>query len=563
MAGTSHSEPTCLREPGTRTQEPIMSLHVPRIGLFVGTMFVASGLMSQAGCRGCGRPMRRNRLTLVVHMGAEPPHLNPLIQEDMWLKRIVTNNVFETLIRRDPRTYRFVPNLATKWAFSADGRSLDLTIRSGVHWHDGKLFAINDVLFTFDRLMDPTVTAGAARSGFVELQSWKKIGSNQVRLRFSKPAWRVVESLAYLDILPQHVYGSGDLNHHPANDRPVGTGPFRFDTWKRGEFIRLRRYESYWGRKPAIKTILYRVIRSRQKAFELARAAKIDLLPRILPRQACGAGAPARQDAIAKRYRLVVFYPVQYHSIIINFKNPIFSDRHVRQALAMLLNRTLIADKIYCGFAKVISGPYWLGGASYDHHITAWPYDPKRAATLLTQAGWQDRDGDGILDRQGKPFRFVYLRIAESSMQARLIPLFREAFRKAGLDMQVQVASWPDVLARMRHHQFDMVDLNWVSDYGQDLFQMFHSSQCDGGSNYGCYRNPKVDHLLEQARQATSAGQRHTIERRIHGLLHQDLPGIFLFNVASISLVSRRFTGLDPSAEWFSVRNAKPVRGTR
>ncbi|MCD6500278.1 MAG: hypothetical protein J7M25_18435 [Deltaproteobacteria bacterium] len=526
-------------------------------------LLAVAGLLLQGGCRGCGHPAHRNRLTLVVHMGAEPPHLNPLIQEDMWLKRIVTNNVFETLIRRDPKTYRLKPNLARKWTLSVDGRTLDLWLRSGVHWHDGQAFGPKDVLFTFDRLMDPTVTAGSARAAFVGLQSWKQVGPNQVRLRFSKSTTRVLEALAYLDILPRHIYGRGDLNHLAANDRPVGTGPFRFDRWKRGEFIRLRRNESYWGRKPAITTVLYRVIRSRQKAFELARAGKIDLLPRILPRQACGVDAPARQPVIAKQYRLVVFYPVQYHSIIINFKNPIFSDRRVRQALAMLLNRKLIADKIYCGFAKVISGPYWIGGASYDHHIAPWPYDPQRAAALLAQAGWRDTDGDGILDRQGKPFRFVYLRIAESAMQAKLIPLFREAFRKAGLDMQVHVASWPDVLAKLRHHQFDMVDLNWVSDYGQDLFQLYHSSQCNGGSNYGCYRNAEVDRLLEQARQTRSPKERHAIERKIHGLLHQDLPGIFLFNGASISLVSRRFAGLEPSAEWFSVRDARPVQGAK
>ncbi len=496
---------------------------------------------------------------LVIHMDVEPPHLNPLLQEDVWLARITINNVFESLIRRHPKKYRFLPALATRWAFSDGGKVLTFTLRHGVTFHDGKPFSAKDVVFTFDRVMDPAATTAHVRSDFMDLVAWKALGKDRVRLTFKRPGFKVLESLSHLSILPKHVYGHGDFNHCPANHRPVGTGPFQFDTWKRGRFIRLKRYDKYWGPKPALKRVVYRIVRSKQKALGLVKRGEIDLMPRVLPQQACGPKAPIRQPSITKHFRIVTYYPVQFYTAIFNLNNPLFADKRVRQALSYLVPRKLIADKIFCGRARLISGPYWRGKPGNDPTIKPRRFDPKRAAALLKAAGWTDSDGDGVLDRQGRKFSFRWLRFAESSVQRRLLPILREQFRKAGLDMSIETISWTAGLSRMKHHQFDMTDLNWFYYFEQDLYQIYHSSQCANGSNYGCYKNPKVDRLLEQIRRTVDAKARHGLERKLHRLLHEDVPGIYLFNVGSVSLVSKRFTGLEPSPEWFQVRDARPV----
>jgi peptide/nickel transport system substrate-binding protein len=492
-------------------------------------------------------------------MDVEPPHLNPLLQEDVWLARITINNLFEGLVRRHPTEYRFLPTLATRWEFSADGRVLTFTLREGVRFHDGEAFSAEDVIFTFDRLMDPAVAASSTRSDFSDLRQWEALGDGRVRLRFARPGFKILESLSHLSILPKHVYGVGDLNQHPANHRPVGTGPFRFDTWQRGRFVRLARFERYWGDKPALERVVYRLVRSKQKALGLVKRGELDLMPRVLPQQACGADAPIRQPAITRRYRTVIHYPVQFYTAIFNFQNELFSDVRVRRAVALLVRRRLIADKIFCGRARLIGGPYWPGKPGNDPAVKPRRFDPRRADRLLSAAGWKDTDGDGVRDKDGKRFSFSYLRFAESSVQRRLLPLVREQLAKAGLEMNIETISWTAGLKRLKQHRFDMTDLNWHYYFEQDLYQIYHSSQCDGGSNYGCYRNPTVDALLVKIRRTLDDEARHALERKLHRLLHEDLPGLYLFNVGDVSLISRRFTGLEPSPEWFQVRDARPA----
>lgn len=523
---------------------------------------LAAYVLVVGSCSSC-RQRKGSARELVVHMDVEPPHLNPLLQEDVWLARITVNNVFEGLLRRHPRTHEIEPSLAVDWTSSEDGTSITFNLRKDVSFHDGKPFAAADVIFTFDRLMDPAVATAPMRSSFSELVSWEAPTEHRVTLRFSRPNFKILESISHLSILPRHVYGVGDLNRHPANHRPVGTGPFRFERWDRGSAVRLRRHAGYWGKKPALERVIYRLVRSRDKALGMAAAGQLDLVPRVLPQQACGPGALIHQPRITRRFRKMIHYPVQFYTILFNHRSAIFSDVRVRRALAMLVDRALVAEKIFCGRARAVSGPYWIEKPGYDPGVRPWPYDPEAAAALLREAGWKDTGGDGVLSRGGKRFSFRYLRFSESEVQRRLLPLLREGFRKAGIEMRVETLSWTAALGRLKTHEFDMTDLNWHYYYEQDLFQIYHSSQCGGGSNYGCYANSNADVLMEEIRRSMEPTSRHDLERRLHRLLHEDLPGIFLFNVGDVSLVSRRFSGLEPSPEWFQVRDARPARGAR
>lgn len=517
-------------------------------------------LCGAASCRSCShRANPRSVDELVVHMGHEPPHLNPLIQEGGWLWRIAVNNLFEGLLRRHPQTYAFMPSLATKWSFSPDGRVLTFTLREGVKFHDGHPFGADDVIFVFDRLMDKSQPTGASRSDFAELRKWEKVGARQVRLTFAKPGFKVLDSLSHLSMLPKHIYSKGLLRNHPANQRPVGTGPFRFDRWDKGAFIRVRRFAGYWGTKPALRRVTYRLVKSREKAFELLKKGAFDLMARVLPQHACGPNSPVADKRIAQHYRMLVYYPVQFYTVIFNHRNPLFQDVRVRRALSMLVNRKLIAEKIFCGRARPISGPYWRERPGYDPTVKPRPFDPRGATKLLAEAGWRDTNGDGVLDKNGRDFSFTYLRFSESSVQRRLVPILREQFRKAGLKVRVETISFTAALARMRQHKFDLTDLNWMYYYEQDLFQIYHSSGCHGGSNYGCYSNPTVDDLLVKIRATLDDKRRAALERRLHRLLNADLPGMYLFNVANVSLVSRRFDGVTPSAEWFQMRDVRPA----
>jgi peptide/nickel transport system substrate-binding protein len=518
-------------------------------------LMVGLGLLALGALPGCRKPRPPAPDELVIHLDVEPPHLNPLIQEDVWLARITLGNVFEGLIRRDPGSSRFVPALATAWEIGEGGRTLTFTLRSGARFHDGRPFGSDDVIFTFDRLMDPRVTAGGFRADFADLTSWTRLPDGRVRLAFKAPSFKVLETLSHLPILPRHVYGTADLNRHPANHRPVGSGPFRLGRWDRGSAIRLTRFAGYWGPRPALRSVVFRLIRSKEKALDLLKTREVDLLPRVLPDQACGPRAPIHDARIARHYRTIVHFPVQFYTMIINQQHPVLGDVRVRQALAHLVNRPLLAEKLFCGRARIISGPYAPGRPGNDPTVQPWSYDPAAADALLAAAGFTGRDREGVRLRDGKPLRLGYLQVAESAVQRRLLPILQEELRKAGIALEVEKLGWSQVLGRLKAHRFDLADLNWVYYHDQDLYQIYHSSQSDGGSNYGAYRSAAADALLERIRATLDDGARAGLERELHRLLHRDLPGLFLFNVGDVSLVARRFGHVEPGPEWISLRD--------
>jgi peptide/nickel transport system substrate-binding protein len=512
------------------------------------------------------RPKRATKNELIVHMEAEPPHLNPLLRPNPWSGRVAMMNIYEPLLYEDPYTYELKPALAERWELSKDGLSLTFHLRKGVKWHDGEPFTAKDVAFTLDKIFDPAADTATYRGDFEPFLDEKKRyeatdeGTVVLYLNKKKKSAFLLASLAAVPILPGHVFAAGELNAHPANSAPVGTGPYVFKRWRRGKGILLRRSPSYWGAPAGPEQITFFLLPAPDTALAAASRGFLDLLGRLPPHQ-LAALPPEVQESFDRGS----YYPARYSFLLFNTARPVFQEKEVRKAIAMLVDRETIQREIEKDRVRLIESPYLFGSKSYNTALKPLPFDPAGAAQLLEKAGWKDLDGDGVREKKGVRLAFSFALTAGSPRLERQVVLIQKELQRAGIQMELEEVAWSALSEKIERHDFELTAfLRSHTTTRIDSFGGFHSSQVGpGGQNYGSYSNPEVDKLLEQIRAEPDEEKRVRLEWRLQEILHEELPQIFLFNEQVDYLVRKGFVNTTPSPiGWFQLRSFQLDKGT-
>jgi peptide/nickel transport system substrate-binding protein len=487
-------------------------------------------------------PGRRGGI-LSVRLRAEPAHLNLLIQPDQILARVTLHQIFETLLREDPRTYALSPALAESWQLSSDRRTLTLRLRQGVRWHDGRPFGAADVKLTLDTVLDPTSPATALRANLKALSSVDVAGEGVVVLRYREPHYHAIHALTSIPILPRHVYGAGDLRTHPANRAPVGTGPFRFESWAAGAEIRLARFEGYWGRPAWLDAIRYRLVREDAVALALVRRGDLDVDERAGNDEWLQAAGDAN---LRSRVRRLLLYPPGYAFRVYNTRLPPLADRRVRLALTLLTDRPSSIREVHRGLHRPAVSHYPAESPCHAPGLTAHPFDPTRAGALLTAAGFSE----------ARPLRLTWLIPTTSKTLVPEARIFQTDARRAGVHVALETVDWPSFLSRLRAGKFEMAALSWTTAVEDDPYAIFHSSQGQDGLNYGAFQSADLDRLLTALRAEFDPRKRRELCRGIERLLHEEQPYTFLYQLAAPHLVTRRLAGIYPSLLGLQYREA-------
>jgi peptide/nickel transport system substrate-binding protein len=495
-----------------------------------------------------GKP--RSGGILRIHTEVEPAHLQPLLRPDAWVVRMVQGDVFEALVARDAETHAMKGVLAESWTYDEKAQTYTFELRKGVLWHDGKPFTSKDVVFTFDLLMTPSTMAVSMRSSLEEVDFWKADGPTRVILHVTRPNFLFLQNLEGLPILPQHVYATGDINAHPANRAPVGTGPFKFKQWWEGKQIAFVRNERYWGESPWLDEVDYVIHRDRSVAFQLLKKGDIDLMPRIDANQYFEYDG---DEVLRTRYNRVAFDAPDFSFFMFNTGRAIFADVGVRRAMAMLLDLEKIRFSVHRCLARIVTGPWPFDHPAYNHDIQPYPYDPAGAEALLAGAGWKDRDGDGIRDKGGTPMKFTFIIPSQSKDVQRMATIYQEDLKKAGVAMDISLQDWSIYVELCKKHDFDMAAMMWDMEWENDLYGLFHTRSITGGQNFPGWSNAEADTILEKGRMMLDDGQRNALFKRLHKILHDEVPYIFAFSPVEAALVKKnlRGDGLLAGIKWF------------
>lgn len=493
-----------------------------------------------AGCGGGdlggGGGVQGSENTLVSRLPAEMEHLNPFTARDA-ASSSIDRFIFESLIELDNATLEMKPKLAESWDVSDDQLTFTFKLRQNVTFSDGEPMTAHDVKFSFDKLMDPSVDAPHLRGYYQDVGSCELIDDYTVQFVANRRYFRLLFMLGGLQVIPEHIYGEGDFNVHPNNRNPIGTGPYVLTRWDTGQSLLLTRNENYWGDLPPIERRLYLIITDTSAAFQVLRRGEMDVMT-LTPEQWT---TQADTPDFEAQFNKFEFPAPAYTYIGWNMRRPFFEDKRVRQALTMLTPRQLILDEIYYGLAEITTGSFFVNEPEYDKTVEPWPYDPARARKQLEEAGWVDHDGDGVLDKDGTPFRFELLMRTKSDNGEKTATILQEELRRVGIEMNIRTLEWATFLQNIEKQQFDATMLAWSLPPFPDPYQVWHSSQAAvGGSNSVGFINEAADKIIDEARTVFDRDERVKLYHRFHEIVHEEQPYTFLFAPYELLTVDKR-----------------------
>lgn len=396
------------------------------------------------------------------------------------------------------------------------------TLRDGVRWHDGAPFTSADVAFTCRAIMDEKV-ASPRRSDFDLVESVGTPDPKSVIVRYKKPFSPAL--LSWMGaILPEHLLGKLDPSKWPEayNRAPVGTGPFKFDSWKTNEFIRLKKNPDYFLGSPWLDSIVFRVLPdplTLQLAFQTKQVDFWNVSPWAVKN-------------LEKDPRLDLFSAPgnMYNYIGWNLRRPMFQDLRVRQALAQAVNVAQMIKHIIYGRGVQSTGIFTPQVWFFNPSVKPLPYDPAAARKLLDEAGWKVGP-DGIRVKEGKRFSFTLLANNGNEVRRDIATLVQDDLKQVGIEVKVEIYEWAVLLKRfVNKGEFDAIVLGWGLGYDFDQYGIWHSSQTHPEElNFIGYKNPEVDHLLTDLRQEYARPEIIRLAGKLQHAIYADQPYLFLF----------------------------------
>src|SRR5262249_36510992 len=453
--------------------------------------------------------------------------------------------IYDGLVRID-KDLNNAPGMAESWTFSKDCLDLTFKLRRDVKWHDGRPFTADDVIFTY-KAMGNTKTPAAFKEGYLLVKGVEAVDPYTVHVTYAKPYARAISTWSDY-VLPKHVLepyvADGKLRESPQNRHPIGTGPYRFREWRTAEKVVLLANPDYYEGRPYIGRVVYRVIPSQATIFLELKSGGVDHVRTLTAFQYVRqTDYPAFRKAFNK-YQ----YPSPYYTFLgFNLKDPRFADRRVRQAFGHAINKRELIDGVVLGLAREANGPIRPGTWAFTERVKRYEYDPERAKTLLAEAGWKDRDGDGIVeDKDGKPFAFTILTNQGNDERKKVAEIIQQRLKEVGVKADIQVIEWAAFIKEyVKPRRFDVVILGLGTGTDPDQYAVWHSSQTGPDQmNRTGYSNPEVDRLLEVGRASCHESERVQYYHRIQEILAEDLPMIFLYFKDELPVVASRFRGV-------------------
>jgi len=525
---------------------------------------LAGAALLGGACRRAAAPVAPSRF--VFSMQTEPTTLNFVTATDA-ASMLVERLLSDFLVDHD-RSLAIVPRLAESWDWSADHRTLTFHLRAGVRFHDGRPLTSDDVVFTYERLIDPKSKAVGRIGDFLPVESVAAPDARTVVVRYREPYAPALRTWE-IPILPAHRYRGVDFETAPENRAPIGAGPYRFEAWDAGSRIVLRRNDDYWGGRPAIDEFVFRFQPSLDTSLLSLLAGETDYT-----KITATAWGTRRQDpAFVSRYKVLTFTPLFFYYIAWrgDGSNPYFADPLVRRALGSALDREGYIRTVLKGLGSPVRDPLSIllpeappistppspakPGPAADAapaHSTADAalFDPDRAARLLDEAGWRLDQRTGLRARAGKPFRFTLLVFAGGEDHVQFAQVAQDALRRIGVEMRVEKLDWPALWSRLKSGQFEAALSGTNPGPDPDsLYGMLHSSQIGGGQNYAAYRDPEVDRWLEEGRHELDPARRDAVYRRIAARLDEGQPYTTLFSPSVVGVLNNHFEGAEPSPQ--------------
>lgn len=454
--------------------------------------------------------MAQARDVLRLAMPLEPPNLDPTAGAAAAIDEVVYDNVFEGLVKIGP-TGRVEPALAESWEISPDGLVYLFHLRRGVKFHDGAPFDASVAKFSLDRARAPD-SANAQKDYFEPIARVEAVDPDTLRLVLSHPSSSLIRVLGFGDAVMVSPKSAADNAAHP-----VGTGPFRFEDWRRGDSITLARNPAYWGRPARLARVVFRFISDPTAAYAAVKSGAVDAYPNF--------PAPENLAELSRdpRLRVVVGSTEGETILALNNAKPPFDNLLVRRALAHAIDRKAIIDGAMYGYGQPIGSHFPPQDPDYVDLTGMYPHDVAKARALLAQAGY--------------PNGFeATLKLPPPSYARRSGEIIAAQLAQVGVRVKIENLEWAQWLDQVfKNKNFDMTVVSHTEPMDYDIY---------GRDYYFGYRNAAFNALLEQSRLATDPQQRSALLKAIQRKIADDSVNVFLFEFPKLGVWDAHLQGL-------------------
>lgn len=495
------------------------------------------------------------RQTLIVAMAAAPISLDPADHRSRESETVI-RNMFDGLVTRDTTSGVHLEIAeAMNWI---DDQTLEIKLREGVLFHNGIEMTADDVVFTFERIINenaieyPEAHTSPRKGLIAPLESIEKVDDRTVIMHFSGPWPPAMQLIVHQQILPkgylEEVGTQGFIEH------PIGTGPFMFVSAGTGlEEVTMTRFDDYYGGAPdlqpvgpaCVTDVVFRVIPEASTRVAALLAGEVDIIQSV----------PAELVETLMQtpgIQVKTAAGTQPKWMEMNVNRAPFDDVRVRQAMNYAVDKDLIIEALYGGRAVPLPGPLSPYNNYVNRNLSPYPYDPERALALFEEAGWTDSDGDGLLDKDGQVFSFTIDTLEDWRSLSEAVA---EQFRLIGIDATVRFWEYsvisPQLLGGER--------MAYLDDWGDSAFDpvghfeaKWHGFVADspyGRGNFSGYNNERVNELIQIGETTSDQTERQALYDEAQLLIYDEAPAVFLILPEETEAASTRVLNWEPASD--------------
>lgn len=481
--------------------------------------------------------------TVVVGVRSDFSGLNPVTNSSIDTDQILKYGLFTPLIRYND-AFEPEPYLAEGWELHGD-TAVTFTLRSDVTWHDGEPVTAQDVKFTFDLAKTPETGSliGAVYLG--QVASAEVADDRTITFRFEAPHAQALEDFWWAPV-PEHLLegiAPSRLANAPYNRAPVGSGPFRFGEWRTNDRLILVPNDSFPAALggPAAARVVFRIVPEPATLLTELLTGGIHVDIPVEPDQ-------TQRITDAQAIELHSFPGNTLYYLGWNNQRAPFTDRSVRRAMTLAIDRQQIIDALLEGYGTRATStvPPWH---PFHPDVESLPHDAERARSLLDEAGWRDRDGDGVRENgAGDPLAFTVM-TSERPLNRAILEVVQSQLGGVGAAVEIRVLEFQTMLSLHRGRDFDAVLSNWVLDNFQMAaapFALFHSSQADvaNSANRSGVRSDRLDSLIDAGATATDPAEARAVWREFTTVIQEEQPFTFMFWLDELAASTDAVTGV-------------------
>ncbi|WP_158612455.1 ABC transporter substrate-binding protein [Leptotrichia sp. OH3620_COT-345] len=497
---------------------------------------------------------------------------NPLVANTQY-DVVVNSLVYDSLLKLNSKI-ELEPSMAEKYEISNDGKKIVFTLKPNIKFHDGMPVTSKDIKFTLESLASPEYEGDLA-SYVQSIKGFKEFHENKaseiagiacpdektIEINFDEPYSPMLINIGTLGILPSHIWEKIEISKWRENNEyisnPVGSGPYKLDIFKLGEFVKLISNDEYYKGVPKLKTFIFKVVNEETVSVELLKGSiQIADISNIR-----SDNVKTLKDGGIE----IIKYPnskIQYMGF--NLRNEVLKDINLRTAIAYGIDREAIVKGLLEGNGVVINAPMIPSLWSYPKEgLIEYKFDEVKAKKFLKVAGYEDTNGNGVVDKNGKDLELTLTVPTEDTIREKTGMVIQDNLAKIGIKVNIEAMEFKAVMTKVvGNHEFEMYLMGNTLDVDPDPTPYWYSTQASDkrgvfGWNIAGYRSKEADNLMDLNRKAVEITERTKILNDFGKLLNKELPWVPLYASDIVKAYNKNLKNYTPNtfADFYNVEN--------